>query len=437
MNYKGLEIRSILFMCILVFLTGTAGSGFSQIVVDQGDMPQPGDTLRVSTTNLVAPGYEMTGMDTAWDFTALTAMVQRVDTFVSAASTPSAYQLFFVVLGGANLASPLNTSIIPGLPFSQAYSFFKNNAASYGNLGSAYTVQGIPLPIKYDIPDKYYEFPMHPGSAWSSGSSFSISLPSYGYYQTQRLRNSEVDGWGTLTTPFGIFQTLRIKSVLQIHDSIYIDSLGTGFPVNRNITEYKWMAKANGIPVLQINEEAGVATASYRDIFRMPVQSLSVSLGPDTTVLKGNSLTLHVSISGGTPPYQAIWNTLDTGMSLTITVEDTRTYSVFVVDAVQNFGTAQKVVTVRYSQGIDRPDKKEIRVFPDPSGGNISVKIPDLTRPVLMRVVTSRGLPVKEIMIQHPDCTSGFDFSDLTDGLYFLQISLEGKTRVGKFMIRK
>ncbi len=53
---------------------------FSQISIDQSDMPGPGDTLRVSMTSVVPVNYAVTGSNFIWDFSMLEAMNQRVDT---------------------------------------------------------------------------------------------------------------------------------------------------------------------------------------------------------------------------------------------------------------------------------------------------------------------------------------------------------------------
>ena len=283
---------------------------FSQIIVNQTDMPTPGDTLRVSVAGVVPAGYAHAAMDTAWNFAAMEAASQKVDTFVNVSSTPAAYQFFFVLLGGANLAAPKGGLPIPGLPVSDGFTFFKNNSSAFSDLGYAYTIQGIPLPAKYDSPDKLYQFPLTPGLTWSSNASFSISIPGIATYSTQRIRSNVVDGWGSLTTPYGTFQTLRVKSTLAIHDSIYIDTLGIGFPINRNIIEYKWLAKGKGIPLLQIDEEGLLVTATYRDVYRLSAIPLVVSLGPDTTVQNGTTITLNATVTGGTPPYQILWSTL-------------------------------------------------------------------------------------------------------------------------------
>ncbi len=399
----------------------------AQISVNQSDMPSADDTIRVSMTNVVPAGYAETAMDTSWNYASLEALSQRVDTFASTASTPSIYQLIFVLQGGANLAYPRSSSPIPGFPISDGFTFFKNSSASYSDLGSAYTIQGLPLPAKYDIPDKLYQFPLTPGLSWSSNSSFALAVPDFAYYGTQRTRTSQVDGWGSLTTPFGTFQTIRVKSNLTIHDSIYVDSLGTGFSVNRNITEYKWLAKDKGIPVLQINEEQNLATAVYQDIFRMSAQPLSVSLGPDTSVFAGTVLTMHATVTGGTPPYQILWSIPDTGSTVTVTIQNPQTFSVFVADALQNIGVGQKTVSIRYPPGFEDVESVTLPVYPNPANGIVSITLPAEIQSADMEVFNSKGNLVNAVRIFPSAGVINLDFAPLPAGLYFIRIQAAGK----------
>ena len=142
------------FLIIFLAVGWIASPLFSQITINQSDMPVIGDTLRVSVTNVVPPGYAKTAMDTTWNFASLEALSQRIDSFSSITATPVAYQFFFMPIG-ANLAAPKSSSPIPGLPISQGFTFFKNNTTSFSDLGSAYTIQDIPFPVKYDNPDRF------------------------------------------------------------------------------------------------------------------------------------------------------------------------------------------------------------------------------------------------------------------------------------------
>jgi hypothetical protein len=424
------------YLILALFIFFTSLFCHAQIVIDQGDMPVAGDTLRVSVTNLVPSGYQLTGLDTTWNFSALEALSQRVDTFLNVSVTPLEYQFFFVLQGGANLASPRSASFFPGIPVSEGFTFFKKSAGAYEDLGTAFKVEGFPFPAKYDIPDKQYAFPMNPGDSWASVASFGITIPGLIAYSTERNRSSVVDGWGTLITPFGSFQTLRVKSEILQHDSVYIDSLQTGFPFNRIITEYKWLGKNQGIPLLVVSEEGGFSTAVYRDIYRMSAQSLTVYLGNDTAVLKGQPVTLTAIVTGGTPPYQIWWNTLDSGSTLTVTVEETKTYSVIVIDAVQNFGFADIVVSVKYPPGMDEQGKQQLHVFPNPSGGLVTIQIPADRISGSMQVFTPQGSLMASVPVENEANRMTADLSFLAPGVYFLRISSDDQTFFGKF-IRK
>ncbi len=241
-----------------------------QIVITSNDMPNPGDTIRISTaTNLFGLDYTSTGEDYSWDFSSLNSLVQRVDTFVNVTETPLFYQIVFLPVLVANLATPVgNFELIPNFEVTDMYRYFKNSNAAYADIGFAFTFNNIPIPVKYDSLDINYKFPLNYGDSYQSEAEFDMEIPLIGYYSTLKSRTTIVDGWGTLLTPFGQFQTLRLFSEIIEYDSIYIDSLGIGFPVNRTIKEYKWLAPGFGMPVLMITEEGFIKSAYYIDSLR-------------------------------------------------------------------------------------------------------------------------------------------------------------------------
>jgi hypothetical protein len=251
----------LLFVMLVFFI-----QAFPQIIIDETDMPKEGDTLRVSLTADIPGDYIQTGNDMTWDFSALTKTSQQVNSFVNVMSTPSLYWFTFIPGIVCNLASPGNNlPAFPGLPFSNYFDFLKKSSSQFSDAGYAFQLSGIPIALKYDTPDIFYTFPCTMGSSWSSNSFASISIPGLAYFSSSRSRTSQVDGWGNLTTPFGTFQTIRVKSEVIEKDSIFMDTLGFGIPYTRNITEYKWLGNGQGIPLLQINEEGLLKTAIYRD----------------------------------------------------------------------------------------------------------------------------------------------------------------------------
>ena len=249
---------------------------FGQITITSDDMPNTGDTLRMST-NITTGGidYTLTGENHIWDFSTLFPLVQTVDTFESVTSVPFLYQLVFIPGVVANLAQPYSGfDLIPGLDISDPYRFYKNSSSNFKDVGFAVTFNSIPLPIKFDNPDIIYDFPVNYGNADSSFSGFEFGLPDLGFIGIDRKRVNTADGWGTLITPYGTFEALRIKSEVFETDTIYIDSISFGTTIERNFTEYKWMGNDMGMPILQVTEEGLLVTVAYRDSIRNPITAI-------------------------------------------------------------------------------------------------------------------------------------------------------------------
>ena len=119
------------------------------------------------------------------------------------------------------------------------------------------------------------------------------------------------DAWGTLTTPFGTFQTVRIVTKLIDHDSVAFGGTpGQGFdiPLTR---EYKWLAKGQHVPVLTITTRllAGqevVSGVEYRDSYRRIIRlgtrdavlEAGLATAPNPSAV-GSALTLSVPAGSG------------------------------------------------------------------------------------------------------------------------------------------
>jgi hypothetical protein len=335
--------KLVIFLSFITFSVGI----MAQITITRDDMPDVGDTIRLSNAALLfGIDPSATGPGFTWDFTSLEPQSQVVEGYVSPQSTPFIYQIIFNQ-SVANLASPLQSlDFLPGFEVTDAYIFYKESATNYVRAGYAAAIMGVPVPMKFDHPELLYTFPLQENSpADSSLSAYSLELPGIGFFSIERKRVNEVDGWGSLSTPFGTFNTLRVKSEVFERDSLFIDSLQIGVPVNRHYTEFQWLANGFGIPVLTITQEGPMLTARYIDNIH-DLTPLSVNLGPDLTLCAGDSVTIQAEVAGGTPPYSYLWSTLDTTSSIRVAPVDTTTYSVLVADAQNNMMFASVTVNV-------------------------------------------------------------------------------------------
>lgn len=242
---------SIVLICILILNNSNA-----QIIISNADMPSANDTIRISKASpLIGVNIDSTGADYLWDFSSLVSESQELDTFLSVTNTSLVY---FAVFYNASIAGKLPAFSIPipsqPLNFSNGYTFFKKTNSVYSQLGFSSELNGVPLPIKFDNEDVQYKFPLEYGDTDSCTFKYNVQIPNLGYFEETKKRKNIVDGWGTLKTPYGTFEVLRVVSYLKIKDSIHYDAYNFGLAINRTETEYKWLGKSKDIPLLKITK---------------------------------------------------------------------------------------------------------------------------------------------------------------------------------------
>lgn len=246
---------------------------FAQIEITTNDLPSPGDTNRVSIAILPdSIDYVTTGANQTWDFSFLEPEQQYVDSFMTVAETGTAFSFTFSFpLGDATMAQPEVSGLTVGtLELEDMVSFYKNAASEYEMQGYGAYLNGLPIPVKYDDAERIYSFPINYLDTDSDYFEYGTEIPNVGYYGQSGVRETEIDGWGSVTTPYGTFDALRVKVKLAIRDTIAYTGF-PGFAINRPIQyEYKWITNDEKIPVLKIQttEIAGeeiVNAIEYRD----------------------------------------------------------------------------------------------------------------------------------------------------------------------------
>lgn len=244
---------------------------FSQITITDSDMPVPGDTVRYSEADPMSiAGYDfsLTGQNYSWDFSGLMHVRQDVDTFVTVLSTsPFYYPSFLPISNVAQKGPDLSIALFN---LNRVYDFYRRNSNVFAEVGFAATFSGIPLTTVYSSPDTLYKLPLNFGDRDSSYYDYTFNIPMLfsSYNNTKRI--NEVDGWGTLITPYGSFQTIRLKSKVISRDSIIVDSLPLPLPpVTNEYVEYKWLANVFKSPVLVATVRTlGLTTVRYIDEYK-------------------------------------------------------------------------------------------------------------------------------------------------------------------------
>ncbi|MEJ6685644.1 MAG: T9SS type A sorting domain-containing protein [Crocinitomicaceae bacterium] len=257
----------------------------AQVTLEISDFSDGGDTIRVSSTNDFSIDFESTGTNYNWDFSSLVAESQTLKDYQSMNNAGSL--TLFTFGGFANEAlQATNFSETAGIPLDQAGDFLpisidavnqfsKNSSDAINSVGLSISISGTEIPVASDTIETRYNLPLNYGNIHNSRGYTYLNLnPIYDAIWIQyRTRDTEVDGWGSITTPYGTFDALRLKHEIVEIDSIYIDLFGGPawyeLPVPLR-TEYEWIAKDEKEPILRIitSQIAGAETVNsieYRD----------------------------------------------------------------------------------------------------------------------------------------------------------------------------
>ena len=327
------------FLLFLLLAATPALAQTTSPVIDRTDLPtliMGVDSLRLSVASPVlpsmAPPLSQRGANQTWNYAGLMPVSQRVESFVPASvvtATSLFYSFTFGALGGADRATVSSPQALPvpagaNLPIAvtNTYQFYNLAAAGatpqdFRSVGFGASLNGTAIPVTYASAarqDVIYRFPLSFTSLADSSSSFfstPAAIASAGYLSQRRKRVNKPDAWGTLTTPFGTFQTVRVVTKLIDHDSVAFGGTpGQGFdiPLTR---EYKWLAKGQHVPVLTITTRLVggrevVSGVEYRDIYRriirLAIRDAALNAGlaaaPNPSAV-GSALTLNVPVGSG------------------------------------------------------------------------------------------------------------------------------------------
>ncbi len=243
----------------------------AQITINQNDMPSQGDSLHVSfAAGVGSVDHTLTGPNYYWDFSSLTPIAQQLYRF----ETPTALPFNFLSSVAFLNPSPDSLPVIGGIP-SNFTDYFKNGSSGYRQNGMTFqflTLTNFEIPVVFTQSDYVYRFPLNYGNVDTSDAAYAINFPPLPYIGQTIHRENNVDGWGTLVTPYGTFMALRMVSVIQRIDTISLDSV-TGFSIVRPLEiEYKWLANGIKIPVLEVDAQVlfnteVVTNVVYRDVY--------------------------------------------------------------------------------------------------------------------------------------------------------------------------
>ena len=313
-------MRALFKLFIFAFCFSLINSN-AQITLTSSEMPQVDTVYQFHNASVVNVDFSITGADVVWDYTGLTNSGFSADSFANPGITPLVYQLIFnnflYPSYDATHAQPGSELVLPStIPFTvtNVYNFYKNSSSSFKMIGFGATINSIPTPIQYQGGDRIYKFPLTYGNIDTSTYSFDVPVPTLGYWKQQGSRYNNVDGFGTLLLPNGVsYDVLRLKSEINIVDSVHVDALGFTIPLPRIRTEYKFVALGEGEPVLQITTQPLLLVFGQETVIGVKYKNEMNLAGIGTT-----SSTFNISVYPNpsqeqitiSNPQQVAWNKL-------------------------------------------------------------------------------------------------------------------------------
>lgn len=259
----------------------------AQLEVSIVDFPAKYDTVRYTNSQDFATDFFQTGSDFSWDYSGLIGTSQ---TLLDHKSPDDADQLTAAFFGSFVTPAYRASYYLPAtdIPINQLdgflpvnienlYRFFRRTNTSLNIVGLSLVIEGFGLSGRSDTIEIAYQLPMTFGDSWQSVGytrlDFSIAFPAQ--FAQYRQRSSEVDGYGTLTTPYGTFEAIRVHHTINEIDSLLIDLGGGVTPVAIPLTthEYEWWTNEQKGPLLKVvaNEIAGnevVTSVQFRDSYQ-------------------------------------------------------------------------------------------------------------------------------------------------------------------------
>ena len=267
--------------------------------------------------------YSSTGANYTWDFSTLTPTSQRWQSNKPVTEAGQLSNLFFGSFAPSayranywNLATDLPLDqLTASFPLSiDAISLFTKDAtSSINSVGYEMVISGQGIGVKSDTIEHRYELPLEYGDTYSSRGYTDLDMnPIYDAHWIQhRGRNSSVDGWGTVQTPWGTFTALRIHHIIHEVDSFYVSVNGNGtwipvpVPVS-HIYEWRSVDDKEAVMTIKTSEIASnevITAVEYRDDYNglgVENQSISVVTYPNPATnnvqFSLNSRATHLSL---------------------------------------------------------------------------------------------------------------------------------------------
>jgi hypothetical protein len=289
--------------------------GIAQVSIPSSSFAGAGDNLLISVATVDQTiDFQTTGPNQTWDFSQLIPEDQKINVYSPVSTAGPLIQLVFGTFAPAKYAAsyflPNNTlpfeSLPPLLPITidDISSFYKVTPTFLNQVGYSLSVNGTKVPARSDTIEKKYNLPIVYGNTHTSRGYTQLDLnPTFdGIWIQHRKRETEVDGWGSITTPLGTYDALRIHHRIEETDSFYVsfNGLGIWIPIPVPVShEYEWRSPNEKEHLLKIttsvfNNQENVTGIEYRDNVLLGIHENTIEMS-----VYPNPATDFIQLSAG------------------------------------------------------------------------------------------------------------------------------------------
>lgn len=269
---------------------------FGQITIDEWDLVGPGDEITQNTDTLPSIAFPAAGTNMTWDMSALNNHTQIV--------------INFVAPGELNNASSFPNSNIAGLNPDGFEVYFEKDATGLRNVGIAGDFFGTgDKQIHINPADELIRFPANYNDSYTTTTSqyFSVLGSEVGSPLDSIVSISstdktvDIDGWGSVTTPYGTFEALRMNEMSIKTDSSWAYSFGIQTLVNNSIdTSYSLVFWSNNpgtkFPLVELDLDSGGNVLSVEWLAGATVASLEENT-PNASSVYPNPASNEVNVN--------------------------------------------------------------------------------------------------------------------------------------------
>ncbi|MEC4005701.1 PKD domain-containing protein [Flavobacterium sp. SUN052] len=435
---------------LLLFLFFLSTKIIAQGTYTSSNYAVVGDTFYLTSASNLALDFTTTGTNYTWDFTTLTGTSQNTLQFRN--PTATGFNLFtfpFIFSssntnlsstdGTSNSLSTTGTSI----GVSDTNDYYKKTSSELREVASSFKIgyNGVVIPVtnQYSSPDVIATFPLNFGTTNSSNGGYTTSIPSL-YYQNKTIaRTNLIDGWGTVSTPFGTFSNaLRMTTDIVENDTIAV--AGIGLPrVIRTSRELKWFDASKKYPVLivtQNNTAGNWVTTKVQYFDNLTYFQINALFAYNPIAPTAGSTVYFQNLSTNGTTYSWNFDDSTSGTSNTSTLENPNhifnangTYQVTLTVSNPNY-TATITIPVVVSNVLSNNQNDLVKnnsVYPNPFKDFITFSNPNSNDSY--KLISLDGK-----IIYEGNAIMNQNFSELTNGVYLIKVLNEGKVSFYKII---